>query len=103
MKKFFLSSLIIMPCFALGVTDLEVPLEMNTFQVEYREISKTGIIRVKDCNRCTKEIYEFSENIIIKRTGKIITLAELLSEYKKVQYPTIFLDINSDHVVRISY
>ncbi|MFY0700779.1 MAG: hypothetical protein JXR04_08150 [Bermanella sp.] len=103
MKNFILSSLLFIPCLAFGVTDLEVPLEMNAFQLEFSDISKTGIIRVKECNRCTKDIYSFTESIKIKRSGKVITLEVLLGEYSKVKYPTIFLDINSNNVVKISY
>jgi hypothetical protein len=86
-----------------AVTDLEVPLEMNSFKIEYSEISKNGIIRVKGCSRCTQEIYEFTDSVVIQRAGKIASIKQLLNEYWEVKYPTIFLKVNENQVVRISY
>lgn len=86
-----------------AVRDLEVPLEMDSFQIEYRDISKTGVIRVNNCKRCTQKIYEFDESIEIKKNGNVITLESFLDEYWKVKYPTIFLKINDNKAVRIIY
>lgn len=105
MRKIILSTMLFLtPYFALAtITDLELPLEMNSFQIEFRDISKAGTIRVEGCKKCIKEIYEFDDSVIVQRSGKVITIKELLNEYWKAQYPTIFLEINSDTVVRISY
>ncbi|MGR6873378.1 hypothetical protein ACU6U9_13970 [Pseudomonas sp. HK3] len=103
MKQIILILSCIFCASSYAVTDLEVPLEMNSFQIEYSEASKTGIIRVEGCSRCTKEIYEFSESIVVKRSGKKTTINELLKEYWKVKYPTVFLKINENQVIRISY
>lgn len=100
-------SLLVLICFfsvsAYAVRDLEIPLEMDSFQIEYRDISKTGIIRVDNCKRCTQKIYEFDENIEIKKDGNVITLKSFLDEYWKVKYPTIFLKTNDNKAVRIVY
>jgi hypothetical protein len=99
MKNIILSIMLFIPSLVLAVTDLEVPLEMNAFQIEFSDLSKTGIIRVSECHRCKDKIYKFDETIEIKREGNVITIEELLNEHLKVKYPTIFLKIN----VRIEY
>jgi len=103
MKYILLSISIILSPFALAVTDLEVPLEMDSFQIEFSDISKTGIIRVKGCKNCKKEIYAFSDKTVIKHEGQVVTPEQLLNEYNDARYPTIFLELNSDTVVRINY
>lgn len=86
-----------------AVEDLETPLEMNSFLIEFREASKTGVIRVKGCNRCKQEFYEFNEDVVITRQGQIISIDILLNEYWDVKYPTIFLKANGTKATRISY
>lgn len=103
MKYIILTLICFLTLPAYAVRDIEVPLEMDAFQLEYSDISKTGVIRVKNCLRCKQELYEFNDTIEIKRSGKTITLNELMSEYWNVKYPTIFLKLDENKAIRINY
>ena len=103
MKYILLTLICLCSISTYAVRDIEVPLEMDSFQVEYRDISKTGTIRVKNCHRCKQDIYEFNETIKIIRNNQSITINELLKDYWNAKHPTVFLNLNDAAVVRISY
>lgn len=103
MKLFIiLFSLMINSAVAKVIT-LDIALETESISVDYREISKTGIIRVKGCSVCSKETYRFNENIVIKKQGEIIPIAQFLKEYWKAKYPTLFANKDDLSIMRISY
>lgn len=103
MKYILLALISLCSIATYAVRDIEVPLEMDSFQIEYRDISKTGTIRVKNCNRCKQDIYKFNETIEIKRKNQTITINELLKDYWNAKHPTVFLNLNDTTVIRISY
>ena len=85
------------------VITLDIALETASISVDYSEISKTGIIRVKGCSVCSQETYRFNEAIIIKKQGETIPIAQFLKEYWKAKHPTLFANKDDLSIMRISY
>lgn len=103
MKLILISLLLFVSSASAIVITLDIALEMESFDVEYSEISKTGLIRVVDCSDCTKKIYTFDDNIIIKKQGNIITLEEFMQDYWNAKYPALFANKDDLSIMRITY
>jgi hypothetical protein len=82
---------------------LYTPYELKSFSIEYSDISKKGIIRTIGCETCDTDLFTFDNSVLISKNGKGIPLSVLLKEFRKVKYPTISLDKNSNTIVRITY
>ncbi len=82
---------------------LDVAREANSIKVEYYQSSKKGLVRVKGCNQCSKEVYTFTQKPLITRSGQTIPFEEFMQEYWKAEYPTLLLDIKTLSVISIHY
>lgn len=78
-------------------------LETNGVKVEYYETSKRGIIRPIGCSLCILKIYHFTSDIKIKKDNQPITLEAFMSDYWNAKYPTLFIDLKTNKVLRVSY
>ncbi len=87
----------------LGAQALDVAREMDSIKVEYYQTSNKGLVRVKGCNQCSKEVYTFTQKPLITRSGQTIPFEEFMQEYWKAEYPTILLDIKTRSVISIHY
>lgn len=103
MKLILISLLLFVSSASAKIITLDIALEMESFDVEYSEISKTGLIRVVDCSVCTQKIYTFDDKIIIKKQGNIITLEEFMQDYWNAKYPTLFADKDNLSIMRLIY
>ncbi len=82
---------------------LEIARETQGIKVEYIESTDRGIVRVKNCELCTKDFYTFHNKPVIKRIGELITFETFLTDYWNAKFPTLFLDPKTLAVVRIEY
>jgi len=102
--KFFIFSLVFICSNVFAeIISIYTPLEAESISVEYSDASKQGIIRVVNCSPCTKKLYNFSSSVLILKNGQTFPLEKFLEEYWKAKYPTIFLDQNTNTIIRISY
>jgi len=82
---------------------LEEAREVSSIVVEFRDVSQEGVVRVKDCDRCSHKMYTFGSSLeVIKNNlpGNIQTLAQ---EYWDVKLATLFIKPNTNELLRIAY
>ncbi len=87
----------------LAARALDVARETDSIKVEYYQTSNSGLVRVKGCNQCTKEMYTFTKKPLITRSGQAIPFEEFMQEYWQAEYPTLLLDIETLSVLSIHY
>ncbi|MEH6344913.1 MAG: hypothetical protein V7785_07505 [Bermanella sp.] len=93
-------------CFATSVysaTALDIALEPQSIKVEYMSSSDSGIIYVKGCDQCSNAFYTFKQKPKIIKQGKEISFEIFMTEYWNAKFPTLFLDIKSQAVIRVVY
>ncbi len=88
---------------SLGARALDVAREMDSIKVEYYQTSNKGLVRVKGCSQCSKEVYTFTKKPLITRGGENIPFEEFMQEYWKAEYLTLLLDIKTLSVLSIHY
>lgn len=81
----------------------EIGYEASGIKVEYYESSNSGIVIPIDCPNCDAKQYTFSGKPTIKKSGGYIRFSDFMNEYWNVEYPTIFLNLESKKVTRIVY
>jgi hypothetical protein len=81
----------------------QIPHEVESFSIDYSDISKKGIVRVVGCNTCNLDLYTFDDSLVILKHGKTTSLDTLLKEYWEVKFPTISLDKKTNTIVQIRY
>ena len=89
--------------FANTMSSPETALEADSLKLEYYETSQRGIIRLKGCSLCEKDIYEFSEVPNILKNGKAISFDVFQKDFWNAKHPTIFIDKNTQQVIKIIY
>ncbi len=88
---------------ASAATALDIALEPQSIKVEYMDSSNSGIIYVKDCEQCTKPFYSFKQKPKIIKQGKEISFETFMTDYWNARFPTLFLNIKSQAVMRVVY
>ncbi len=99
---FLFASLYFSAC-AYSATALDIALEPQSIKVEYMDSSSSGIIYVKGCDQCGKDFYNFKQKPKIIKQGKEISFEIFMTEYWNAKFPTLFLDIKSQAVMRVVY
>ncbi len=88
---------------ANAATALDIALEPQSIKVEYMDSSSSGIIYVKGCDQCAKPFYSFKQKPKIIKQGKEISFESFMEDYWNARFPTLFLNIKSQAVMRVVY
>lgn len=88
---------------AYSATALDIALEPQSIKVEYMSSSDSGIIYVKNCDQCGKAFYNFKIKPKIIKQGKEISFDIFMEDYWNAKFPTLFLNIKSQAVMRVVY
>lgn len=86
-----------------AMENLELAYEAESIQAEFYDTSNTGQIRAINCLRCPDSVMKFEQNVKFQYEGKDISLEEFLRRHKSEKFFTIFFDISTNKLSRISF
>ncbi len=102
----FITCLCAYLCFSSSVfaaEALDIALEPQSIKVEYMPSSNRGIIYVKGCEQCDKPYYSFKQQPEIIKQNKVISFENFMTDYWNAKFPTLFLDMQTHAVMRVTY
>lgn len=82
---------------------LEDAHEVVVTQVEFREISQEGVVRIKNCNNCAHSIYVFSSELKVIKNNLPSSIQSLVIDYLDAKISTLFIKPGTNELIRISY
>ena len=104
MKNILWLLLWLIPSISLAeIKNLEIPLEMEKFKVEFYQTTQKGLITPVGCSQCKEQRYHFGSDIKIIRANQTISIETFISDYWNAKYPTIFLTLDQSNVVKVVY
>ncbi len=86
-----------------GVRAISTALEATSLKLVYSDISQSGTVKLFGCSQCKSSVYSFPRPPIIIKEGNTVPFSFFVKNYWKAKYPTIFLDMNTSHVLQIIY
>ena len=102
MKSFIL---IILSLFSVTCISeaLEEAREVTLSQVQYREPSQEGVVRIKNCPSCAHELYTFKSNLKVIKNNQPASISNLMTEYWNAKAAVLLIKPGTNELLRLAY